>query len=199
LNGKWQAIVVPSFSTYSQYHATGDSSGNLHVWDARQGNLKPQWHRPRVDLTRRYVVRVHAGPHRSTIVLVGDEDRAVDYPTAQDCERGLAEARDLARKIVSREGDPAHLANGIYWAGYLNGGYALPSHDLCPELGELASEFVQIAYGLERPESQEAKRAYALRAREAAEAFLGGRPLPEWEVGMDGIPRRLPPRWSSDY
>ena len=38
LDGKWQAIGVPTFSTYSQYHATGDSSGNLHVWDARQGN-----------------------------------------------------------------------------------------------------------------------------------------------------------------
>ncbi|HCG01036.1 MAG TPA: hypothetical protein DEV93_10895 [Chloroflexi bacterium] len=38
LSGKWQAIVVPSFSTYSQYHATSDSSGSLHVWDARQQN-----------------------------------------------------------------------------------------------------------------------------------------------------------------
>ena len=126
-------------------------------------------------------------------MFVDGEDRAVDYPTAENCECGLAKARSLAWKIVLGEGDPAHLANGIYWAGYLNGGYALPSHDLCPELGDVASEFVQIAYGLEHPKNEEAKRAYVIRAREAAEAFLAGRSLPEWEVTIDGIPRRRPP------
>jgi hypothetical protein len=129
------------------------------------------------------VVRVHGDPTTSsTIVVVEDEDRAVDNPTPDDCEHGLAEARDLAQKIVLAEGNPMQLANAIYWAGWNNGGFAGPSADpICPELNEVAAEFVQLAYELEtHPIDSEAGRAYVALTREAAEAFLEGRPLPEW-------------------
>lgn len=115
------------------------------------------------------------------------DDRAVDNPTTEDCERGLAEARALAQKIVLGEGNLARLANGIYWAGYLNGGFASRSGDpvrsddpVCPELNDVAAEFVQIAYALEHPASEEAERAIAALTRKAAEAFLESRPFPEW-------------------
>ena len=76
----------------------------------------------------------------STIVVVEDEDRAVDNPSPDDCKRGLGEARDLAQKIVLSEGDPMHLANAICWAGWNNGGFAGPSDDpICPELNEVGA------------------------------------------------------------
>ena len=128
------------------------------------------------------MVRVHRGPMTSsTIVVVEAEDR-VDNPTPDDCERGLGEARDLAQKIVLAEGDLMQLANAIYWAGWNNGGFAGPSDDpICPELKEVAVEFVQLADALEtHPTDSEAGRAYVALTREAAEAFLEGRPFPEW-------------------
>jgi hypothetical protein len=79
------------------------------------------------------------------------------------------------------EGDLARLANGIYWAGWLNGGFAGPSSDpLCPALQEVAGEFVQLAYALEHPKDEESARAFAALTRDAAAAFLEGRPFPEW-------------------
>lgn len=117
-----------------------------------------------------------------------DDDRAVDNPTPDDCERGLAEARDLARKIVLAECDPIQLANAIYWAGWNNGGFAGPSDDpICPELNAVAGEFVQLAYELEtHPIESDAGRAYVALTREAAEAFLEGRPFPEWYATRGG-------------
>jgi hypothetical protein len=116
-----------------------------------------------------------------------EDDPAIDHPTADDCERGLAEARTLAQKIVDGEGELRHLADGIYWAGYMNGGFASRSGDpvrsddpVCPELNEVAAEFVQLAYALEHPANEESKRAYAALTREAAEAFLEGREFPDW-------------------
>jgi hypothetical protein len=123
---------------------------------------------------------------------VEDDDRAVDAPTLEDCERGLAEARTLAQKIVRGEGDLIKLANGIYWAGWFNGGFASRSGDpvrsddpVCPELNDVAAEFVQIAYALERPANEDAKRVIVALTRKAAEAFLEGRPLPDWPDGAD--------------
>ena len=121
-----------------------------------------------------------------------DDDRAVDAPTLEDCERGLAKARALAQKIVRGEGDLIKLANGIYWAGWFNGGFASRSGDpvrsddpVCPDLNEVAAEFVQLAYALERPANEDAKRVIVALTRKAAEAFLEGRPLPEWPDGAD--------------
>jgi hypothetical protein len=118
---------------------------------------------------------------------VEDDDGAVDTPTLEDCERGLAEARTLAQKIVRGEGDLIKLANGIYWAGWNNGGFASRSGDpvrsddpVCPELNAVAAEFVQLAYALEHPANENAKRVIVALTRKAAEAFLEGRPLPEW-------------------
>ena len=130
-------------------------------------------------------------PYRGpTIVLVQDDDRAVDDPTPEDCERGLAEARTLAQKIVVGEGNLMKLANEIYWAGYFNGGFASRSGDpvrsddpVCPELNDIAANFVQIAYALEHPANEDAKRVIVAATREAAEAFLEGRPFPEWPDG----------------
>ena len=133
------------------------------------------------------MVRVHGGPPIGpTIVLVEHDDHAVDDPTVEDCERGLAEARTLAQKIVLGEGDLIKLANGIYWAGWFNGGFAGPSDDpVCPELGDVAAEFVQLAYALERPANEESDRVYVALTREAAEAFLEGRPFPKWPSEAD--------------
>jgi hypothetical protein len=121
---------------------------------------------------------------------VEDDDRAVDEPTLEDCERGLAEARTLAQKIVRGEGDLIKLANGIYWAGWNNGGFASRSGDpvrsddpVCPELNDVAAEFVQLAYALEHPANEDAKRVIVAASRKAAEAFLEGRPFPEWPDG----------------
>ena len=115
-----------------------------------------------------------------------DDDRAVDEPTLEDCARGLAEARTLAQKIVAGEGNLARLAGGIYWAGWNNGGFAGPSNDpVCPELNHVAGEFVQIAYALEHPANEDAERVIVALTRKAAEAFLEGRPFPEWPDGAD--------------
>jgi hypothetical protein len=123
-------------------------------------------------------------------VLVEDDDRAVDEPTSEDCERGLAEARTLAQKIVAGEGNLARLADGIYWAGWNNGGFASRSGDpvrsddpVCPELNHVAAQFVQIAYALEHPADKDAMRVIVTATRKAAEAFLEGRPFPEWPDG----------------
>ena len=114
-------------------------------------------------------------------MLVEDDDRAVDEPTSEDCERGLAEARTLAQKILAGEGNLARLADGIYWAGWNNGGFAGPSNDpVCPELNHVAATFVQIAYALEHPADKDAMRVIVTATRKAAEAFLEGRPFPEW-------------------
>lgn len=114
-------------------------------------------------------------------MLVEDDDRAVDEPTLEDCERGLAEARTLAQKIVVGEGNLMKLANEIYWAGWNNGGFAGPSDDpVCPELNDVAAKFVQIAYALEHPANEDAERVIISATRKAAEAFLEGRPFPEW-------------------
>jgi len=121
---------------------------------------------------------------------VDDDDRAVDEPTLEDCERGLAEARALAQKIVDGEGSLMKLANEIYWAGWNNGGFASRSGDpvrsddpVCPELNHVAANFVQIAYALEHPADEDAKRVIVASTREAAEAFLEGKPFPEWPDG----------------
>lgn len=121
----------------------------------------------------------------ATIVVVDHDDRAIDEPTAEDCERGLAEARALARQIVLGDGDLFKLANGIYWAGWLNGGFAGPSDDpVCPELNEVAAEFVQLSHALENPADEESYRAIVALTRAAAEAWLEGRPFPEWPDGV---------------
>lgn len=128
-----------------------------------------------------------------TIRRVDTEDRAVDNPTPSDCERGLAEARDLAQKIVRGEGDPMKLANAIYWAGWNNSGFAGPSDDpICPELNDVAGEFLQLADGLESSVGEK-KEAYLTLTREAAEAFLDGRPFQEWFEAGKGPQRGHPP------
>lgn len=113
---------------------------------------------------------------------MGADDRAVENPTPEDCERGLAEARDLATKIVRGDGDPMRLANAIYWAGWNNGGFAGPSDDpVCPELNEVAAEFVQLVDVLEiYQDKDKAKRMLDTQIRETAKAFLEGRPFPRW-------------------
>jgi hypothetical protein len=128
------------------------------------------------------VVRVHRGPPPRHNRGVQPEDRAVDNPTADDCERGLAEARELAEKIVRGDGDPMQLANAIYWAGWNNGGFAGPSDDpLCPELNEVAAEFVQLVDAMEIYQDKvAAKKALAAQIRVTAEAFLAGKPFPRW-------------------
>jgi len=114
-------------------------------------------------------------------VLVEDPDRAVDNPTPDDCERGLAEARQLAEKIVRGEGEPMQLANAIYWAGWNNGGFAGPSDDpTCPELNDVAATFVQLVDILEIYQDKvKAKSWLVAQIREAAEAYLEGKPWPE--------------------
>ena len=145
---------------------------------------------PRFDATAKADGSSPLRPHdlSSTIVVVEHEDRAVENPTPDDCERGLAEARGLAQKIVAAEGDPMKLANAIYWAGWNNGGFAGPSDDpICPELNRVGAEFVQLADALEaHPVDSEAGRAYVALTREAAEAFLEGRPFPEWSDAGGG-------------
>ena len=85
------------------------------------------------------------------------------------------------------------LANAIYWAGWNNGGFAGPSDDpICPELNEVAGEFVQLAYGLENATADNLE-AYSALTRDAAEAFLDGRPLPEWFEAGKGPQRGHPP------
>ena len=123
-------------------------------------------------------------------MVVEDEERAVDNPTPDDCERGLAEARDLAMKIVLAEGDPMQLANAINWAGWNNRGFAGPSDDpTCPELNEVAVEFVQLADALETPPiDSEAGRPYVPLTQEAA------RGVPRRE-SVPGVVRRR--RWTS--
>jgi hypothetical protein len=113
------------------------------------------------------------------MLQVEGEDRAVDDPTPEDCERGLAEARDLAQKIVRGEGDPLRLADRIYWAGYLNGGFAGPAgQPTCPELNEVAGEFVQFTANIHIAQDKaEATRVAIAEIREAAKAFLEGRPF----------------------
>ena len=107
------------------------------------------------------------------------EDRAVDDPTPEDCERGLAEARELAGKILRGEGDALRLADSIYWAGYLNGGFAgTADKPPCPELNDVAATFVQFtAYIHVAQNKAEATREAIAEIREAAQAFLEGRPL----------------------
>jgi len=105
-----------------------------------------------------------------------DDDRAVDDPTPEDCERGLAKAREIAGKIVRGEGDPLKLADGIYWAGYLNGGFAYRDGEpVCPQLNEIAGEMVQLtAWPHVAPDRVEAEREAAAEIREVAAAFLKG-------------------------
>ena len=116
---------------------------------------------------------------KATIVGVGDENRAIDNPTPQDCERGLAEARDVAEKIIRGEGEPLRLADGIYWAGYLNGGFAEPVSDpVCPELNDIAGEMVQLTASIHIAQDKVAATQEAVASiREVAKAFLEGRPL----------------------
>ncbi|HEY1455317.1 MAG TPA: hypothetical protein VGG31_02375 [Candidatus Dormibacteraeota bacterium] len=111
--------------------------------------------------------------------MEGDDPRSVDHPTPDDCERGLAEARDLAQRIVGGEGDALRLADAIYWAGYLHGGFAdEPGGPACQELGDVAGEFVQLTASVHISKNySEATRKAALRIREVAEAFLEGRPF----------------------
>lgn len=113
------------------------------------------------------------------------DDRAVDNPTADDCERGLAEARELAARIVRGEGDPMRLANAIYWAGWNNGGFAGPSDDpTCPELNDVAAEFVQLVDSVViYPDKAASKPELEALIRQAAEAFLEGKPFPQPDAG----------------
>jgi hypothetical protein len=105
---------------------------------------------------------------------------------------GLAEIRELAERIVRGEGDPMRLANAIYWAGSEHDAFAAPpARPKCPDLADVAVEFFQLSEALELYQDKaEGEVAYRALIREAAEAFLKGRPFPEWQDHGDPVPWR---------
>ena len=67
-------------------------------------------------ITAEVVARVHRGPTtcRPQSWSWKVTTRAVENPTPDDCERGPAEAREQARKIVAAEGDPMpHIVGNV--------------------------------------------------------------------------------------
>jgi|SRR5713101_5751594 len=104
------------------------------------------------------------------------------------CTKGLALIRDLTEAIVHGRGDPLRLANQIYWVAWEHGGWVgQPGEDAeapptCPDLADPGAEFLQLADALEcHQDNADARDAYIALIRDAAEAFLAGRPTPEWQ------------------
>jgi hypothetical protein len=96
--------------------------------------------------------------------------------------------RDLARQIVSGGSDPMGLAHEIH---YVTTYEADPD---CPvELRDQGWEFFDLyEHCWIHQDKAESKAAYESLIREAAEAFLDGRPLPEWQDRGGSVPWRPP-------
>jgi hypothetical protein len=124
----------------------------------------------------------------------GPGDRAVNAqgsPT-DECSQALAAMHGLARQIASGQGDPMWLAHGIFGAAIEAGGFADPGEQpYCPDLSEAGAEFEQLADALElHQDKPEARAEYIALIREAAEAYLEGRPFPQWEDRGEALPWR---------
>jgi hypothetical protein len=92
------------------------------------------------------------------------------------CSEGLSKIREIAREIVGGNGEPMWLAKAIFQEGFEHGAFSE-----CPELAGPTFEFLELYEAIElHQDNTESKAAYSELIREAAEAFLEGRPFPEW-------------------
>jgi hypothetical protein len=126
-----------------------------------------------------------------------DVERSDTGPVAPEhCAEGSARIHELATAILRGEGDPMRLANQIYGTATAFGAwYGRPGNiwadASCPELAEPGVEFLQLADALKlHQDKPEGRAAYGELIREVAEAYLSGRPFPEWHDRGDPVPWR---------
>jgi len=103
----------------------------------------------------------------------------VDQPVP--CGEARGRIRQLAQEIASGAVDPRQGANSIYGAAWESGAWDDGSE--CEDLADPGAAFVQLAYELARSDDDpELMAAWQKLTREAAEAYVAGRALPDWTL-----------------